>query len=102
MSDHYTSAGANIDPNSWTTEELLKHTYRLVIEMNNKMDEQKKEFASDRSDHNKKIEGLERKVTILETRIDEKQKAFKNIMAIIATGLTLLSLGLSFAVYFLK
>lgn len=92
----------NIDPNTFTEAELLKHTYRLVLEMNAKMDEQKKEFAQDKTLHTNRIENLQKQVAILETRIDEKEKNFKQIMALAGTALTILSIGLSFAVYFLK
>ncbi len=101
MSNNGTT-GINIDPNSFTPDELLKHTYRVVQEILQRMDEQKKEFASDKSQNSTKIEALQKHVTQLETRLEEKEKNFKQVMGLFGVAFTFLSILLSFAAYFLK
>lgn len=94
-----TSARGSIDPNSFTPDELLKHIYRSLQELTRNLEERDRNYLGEKKVQDRKIEFLQKEVTVLQTRIDEKEKAFKNIITIITVALSVLSLGLSFAVY---
>lgn len=94
-----TSATGNIDPNSFTPDELLKHIYRTLQDINKGLEERDRNTRADKIVQDRKIESLQKEVTTLQTRIDEKEKAFKSIITLITVGLLLLTTGLSFAVY---
>jgi len=90
--------GNKIDPNSFTSDELLKHIYRQLQVMDAKMDNHNKDYSVDKIKQDEKITRTEMEIVRITTIVEQKDKSFKMIMTIIATGLTILSVILKFFV----
>lgn len=101
MSINHTPGGT-IDPNSFTEAELLKHIYRTVVELGQKMDAQEKERLEDKRHQDGKVEKVNERMTILETKLSEKERYFKVVLTIISTVFGFVSVAIAVAAYFLK
>jgi hypothetical protein len=86
-----------IDPNRFSSEELLKMVYRDVQTLNVKMDEIQKDYVSDKRVQDEKISAQNLQIAQLRTIIEEKEKSFKSSIGIISIALTVLSLLSGFA-----
>lgn len=84
----------NINPESWTESELLRHLYREVIELKESLLSVK---VTKREDH-LKVEQLEQRVVIIETKLNNEidtrhhlQKLTKDFLTIaiaVTTGIS--------------
>jgi len=91
--------GGSIDVNSFTPDELLKHIYRKLEDMNGKMDERDKNYKDDKKGHEGLIQQNRIQITELRTIIQEKDRSFKTLMGIISIGFTLISFIIGIVVY---
>jgi predicted RNase H-like nuclease (RuvC/YqgF family) len=96
------SPGGTIDPNSFTPDELLKHIYRSVTMLNEKMDAQEKHYQSEKKQQDGRIEKVNERITVLETKLLEKEKYFKVLITIISTVLGTISVGIAILSFFTK
>jgi hypothetical protein len=80
-----------IDPNKFSSEELLKMVYRDVQTINVKIDVIQRDYAEDKKTLEERISTQGMSIVELKTIISEKEKHFKNSLTITAIGLSVLS-----------
>lgn len=77
-----------INPESWTQKELLKHLYREIKKLSESIEQQNIQ----RGLHDTKITDNTKKISQIEARLEEKEKHIKNLLTIFAIGLTTVSI----------
>lgn len=77
-----------INPESWTQKELLKHLYREIKKLSESIEQQNIQ----RGQHDTKISENTKKISQIEARLEEKEKHIKNLLTIFAIGLTTISI----------
>lgn len=102
MAENPSTGTVNIDPNSFTPDELLKHIYRKLEEMNSKMEQREKDYVDFKKHQDDRID--QNKGAIIEIRaiIREKDQSFKTTMVIVSTGVTIISLIIGVMGYMIR
>lgn len=60
----------NINPDEWTLEELVKHTYREILELKKELLQLNEEGRSQTKVNNSKITNLEFRVKLIEEKLE--------------------------------
>jgi hypothetical protein len=81
-----------IDPNKYSSEELLKLVYRATITIESKIDEIQRANADDKQKLDDRINVNKIEIAQLKTIILEKEKNFKNSISILTILFTAISL----------
>jgi hypothetical protein len=81
-----------IDPNKFSSEELLKMVYRDVQTINVKIDVIQRDYAEDKKSLEERISTQGMSIVELKTIISEKEKNFKSSLTITSIGLSMLSI----------